>query len=277
MDARAAEQMALQADLRQALAQGQLSLHYQPKFDCRRGQLRGVEALLRWNHPRRGMVPPNVFIAVAERFGLITTLGNWVIDEACRQMQAWDARGLRLRVAINLSVHQLRQADLVERIEAALRRHQIEPERLLCEITESMAMEDTRNTVEAFRRLQGIGVFLSIDDFGTGYSSLSYLRQIPARQLKIDRSFINDLATSADARAVVDAVIQLAHGLSLSVVAEGVETTEQRDILIAFGCDELQGYLLARPMPAETVLDWAAGHRPSGAAEFSPSVFSSNL
>jgi len=277
MDARAAEQMALQADLRQAMAKGQLTLHYQPKFDCERGQLRGAEALLRWHHPLHGMVPPQVFIAVAERFGLITTLGNWVIDEACRQMQAWDRQGLRLRVAINLSVHQLRQHDLVERIEAALKRNQIEPERLLCEITESVAMEDTRTTFETFRHLQSIGVFLSIDDFGTGYSSLSYLRQIPARQLKIDRSFINDLVTSADARAVVDAVIQLAHGLSLNVVAEGVETEEQRDILIALGCDELQGYLLARPMAAERVLDWAAGRGPTGAASFSPSVYSSDL
>ncbi len=277
MDARAAEQMALQHDLRDAMANGQLSLHYQPKFDCQRSQLRGAEALLRWNHPTRGMVPPTVFIAVAERFGLIITLGNWVIDEACRQLQEWDREGLRLRVAINLSVHQLRQHDLVERIEAALKRNGIDPERLLCEITESVAMEDTRTTLETFNRLRSIGVFLSIDDFGTGYSSLSYLRQIPARQLKIDRSFVNDLASSADARAVVDAVIQLAHGLSLDVVAEGVETEEQRDILIALGCDELQGFLLARPMAADRVLDWAAGRGPAGAAAFSPSVYSSDI
>ena len=277
MDARAAEQMALQADLRQALANNELSLHYQPKFDCRRGQLRGVEALLRWNHPQRGSVPPTVFIAVAERFGLINTLGNWVIDEACRQIQAWDHQGLRLRVAINLSVHQLRQADLAERIEGALKRHEVDPERLLCEITESVAMEDTRSSLEAFQRLQGIGVYLAIDDFGTGYSSLSYLRQIPARQLKVDRSFIHDLETSADARAVVDAVIQLAHGLSLVVVAEGVETAAQRDILITMGCDELQGYLLAHPMSAGSVMEWASGRKPEGAAAFSPSIYGSEL
>ncbi|HEY4081959.1 MAG TPA: EAL domain-containing protein [Burkholderiaceae bacterium] len=277
MDARAADQMALQTDLRKALANNELSLHYQPKFDCRRSQLRGVEALLRWNHPQRGSVPPTVFIAVAERFGLINTLGNWVIDEACRQIQVWDGQGLRLRVAINLSVHQLRQADLAARIESALKRHEVDPERLLCEITESVAMEDTRSSLEAFQRLQGIGVYLAIDDFGTGYSSLSYLRQIPARQLKVDRSFIQDLETSADARAVVDAVIRLAHGLSLVVVAEGVETAAQRDILIQMGCDELQGYLLAHPMPADSVLDWASGRKPEGAAPFSPSIYGAEI
>jgi diguanylate cyclase (GGDEF)-like protein len=275
MDVRAAELLALQQDLRRAMVQGQLSLHYQPKFDCRRGHLCGVEALLRWDHPQRGMVPPTVFIAVAERFGLVNELGNWVIDEACRQMQAWDRVGLVLRVAINLSVHQLRQNDLVGRIDAALKRHAINPARLLCEITESVAMDDTKTSLETFRRLQDIGVFLSIDDFGTGYSSLAYLRQIPARQLKIDRSFVHDLDSSADARAVVDAVIKLAHGLSLTVVAEGVETEAQRDILITLGCDELQGFLLARPMAASAVLDWANGAKPAGAADFSPSAFSS--
>jgi diguanylate cyclase (GGDEF)-like protein len=275
MDAKALEQLSLQSELRQALAEGQLSLHYQPKFDSRRARIRGVEALLRWQHPQRGAIAPSVFIPIAERFGLINELGNWVIDEACRQMHEWQQSGLRMRVAINLSVHQLRQnEDLLGRIEAALRRHAIAADRLLCEITESVAMEDIRTTQRAFDGLGRLGVFLSIDDFGTGYSSLSYLRQLPARQLKIDRSFIQDLAVSADARAVVDAVIRLAHALSLSVVAEGVETPAQRDILLELGCDELQGYLFAEPMPAAALLDWAAGRgKPDGAADFSPSVF----
>jgi len=273
MDARASEQLALRSDLHHALADGQLALHYQPKFDSRRGQLRGVEALMRWNHPTRGMVPPDLFIPVAERFGMITELGNWVIDEACRQMRKWDEAGLRINVAVNLSVHQLRQPDLVERVRCALERHGIGPERLLCEITESVAMEDTRTTQQAFEGLREIGVYLSIDDFGTGYSSLAYLRQMPAQQLKIDRSFVRDLATSSDARAVVDAVIKLAHGLNLSVVAEGVETGAQRDILLELGCNELQGYLFARPMSAAALVAWAAGQRPEGAAGFSPSVF----
>ncbi len=273
MDAGAAEQLSLQHALRQALAEGQISLHYQPKFDGQRGLLRGVEALLRWQHPQRGMVPPDVFIPIAERFGLINELGGWVINEACRQMQAWEQDGLRIRVAINLSVHQLRQGDLVARIEQALSRHRIAPERLLCEITESVAMEDISATQAAFEGLSRIGVFLSIDDFGTGYSSLSYLRQLPARQLKIDRGFIQDLETSADARAVVDAVVKLAHALDLSVVAEGVETAGQRDVLLALDCDELQGFFFARPMSAAALQNWAAGQRPEGAVDFAPSAF----
>jgi len=273
MDANASEQLSLQTDLRQAIANGQLKLHYQPKLDAQRGQIRGVEALLRWTHPQRGAIPPDIFIPIAERFGLINEIGNWVIDEACRQMNAWADEGLRMRVAVNLSVHQLRQTDLVAFIDGTLRRHGIEPSQLLCEITESVAMEDIKTTQRAFDGLSRIGVYLSIDDFGTGYSSLSYLRQLPARQLKIDRSFIQDLEASSDARAVVDGVIKLAHALSLKVVAEGVETAGQHDILLDLGCDELQGYLFARPMGAAALLSWAQGNKPDSAADFSPSVY----
>ncbi|MBI3368328.1 MAG: EAL domain-containing protein, partial [Burkholderiales bacterium] len=198
--------------------------------------------------------------------------GNWVIHEACRQMQAWAEIGLRMRVAINLSVHQLREDDLVARIAEALRAHAIEPSQLLCEITESVAMEDILATQRAFEGLARLGVFLSIDDFGTGYSSLSYLRQLPAKQLKIDRSFVADLEASTDARAIVDAVVHLAHALSLKVVAEGVESEGQRDILLKLGCDELQGYYYARPMPAAALLAWTDGHKPDGGVDFSPSV-----
>jgi len=272
MDAGSADQLNLQHDLRHAVERGQMQLHYQPKVDGRRGQISGVEALLRWNHPVRGMVSPGEFIPIAERFGLINALGQWVIDEACRQMQAWADEGVRMRVAINISVHQLREDDLVERIHRALQRHLIDPSQLLCEITESVAMEDIRATQRAFDGLASIGVFLSIDDFGTGYSSLSYLRQLPARQLKIDRSFINDLETSSDARAVVDAVVRLAHALGLKVVAEGVETEGQRDVLLGLGCDELQGFFFARPMSAATLLDWTHGRKPADAVDFSPSV-----
>ena len=273
MDVGAAEQLTLQNELRQALQQGQLSLHYQPKFDIRRERLRGVEALLRWQHPALGNVAPATFIPVAERFGMINTLGAWVIEEACRQMRAWLDAGLRIRVAINLSVHQLRQPDLARQIEMALSRYGISGAMLLCEITESVAMEDVAATQRAFEGLSRLGVYLSIDDFGTGYSSLSYLRQLPARQLKIDRSFTRDLEASADARAVVDAVIRLAHALDLSVVAEGVETAGQRDILQNLNCDELQGFLFARPMPARQIQDWAAARRPEHVPGFSASVF----
>jgi len=277
MDAGASEQLSLQNDLRHAIELGQLQLYYQPKVDGRLGQIRGVEALLRWNHAERGMISPAVFIPIAERFGLIGSIGRWVIDEACRQMAEWADDSVRMRVAINLSVYQLREDDLVQRIEAALARHGIDPSQLLCEITESVAMEDIKATQRAFEGLERIGVYLSIDDFGTGYSSLSYLRQLPARQLKIDRSFVNDLALSADARAVVDAVVRLAHALGLKVVAEGVETSEQRDILIALGCDELQGFYFARPMPAQTLLAWTNGSKPVGSADFSHSIIHESL
>jgi len=277
MDAGASEQLSLQHDLRRSIELGQLQLYYQPKVDGRLGRIRGVEALLRWNHAERGMISPAVFIPIAERFGLIGAIGRWVIDEACRQMAEWADQGVRMRVAINLSVYQLREEDLVQRIEAALARNAIDPSQLLCEITESVAMEDIKATQRAFEGLERIGVYLSIDDFGTGYSSLSYLRQLPARQLKIDRSFVNDLATSADARAVVDAVVRLAHALGLKVVAEGVETGEQRDILVMLGCDELQGFYFARPMPAETLLAWTNGSKPAGAVDFSHSIIHETL
>jgi len=250
------DQLSLQQDLRHALERGELQLHYQPKIDARLGRLQGVEALLRWQHPTRGMVGPNVFIPIAERFGLINGLGNWVIEESCRQMRVWANEGLSMNVAINLSVHQLRTEELVPRIESALARYQVMPSQLLCEITESVAMEDIESTQRAFEELSRIGVYLSIDDFGTGYSSLSYLRQLPARQLKIDRSFVADIEVRPDARAIVSAVIQLAHQLGLRVVAEGVETEGQRDILLVLQCDELQGYLLARPMAVEALDDW---------------------
>ncbi|MDN3919750.1 bifunctional diguanylate cyclase/phosphodiesterase [Roseateles violae] len=265
MDLDARVSLSLQSDLRQAIARGQLRLHYQPKVDARRLQLSGVEALLRWEHPQHGSVPPAVFIPLAERHGLIDELGDWVIDQACRQMALWRIQGLRLRVAINLSVHQLRQSDLVERVGAALRRHRVDADQLLCEITESMAMDDVRAAQQSFEGLARIGVSLSIDDFGAGYSSLSHLRRLPARQLKIDASFVQDLASSADARAIVDGIIRLAHALDLEVVAEGVETEAQRDVLIGLDCDKLQGYLFARPMPAAALLDWALARRAGGA------------
>jgi diguanylate cyclase (GGDEF)-like protein len=277
MDAGALEQISLHNDLRHAIGCGQLQLYYQPKVDGRLGLICGVEALLRWNHPQRGAVSPAVFIPIAERFGLIGQLGSWVIDEACRQMQAWAGAGVHMRVAINLSVHQLRDEHLADRVGQALARHRIDPSRLLCEITESVAMEDIKAMQRAFEGLARIGVYLAIDDFGTGYSSLSHLRQLPARQIKIDRSFVGDIEASSDARAIVSAVIQLAHALGLRVVAEGVETKGQQDILLGFGCDELQGYLFARPMPADTLLAWAEGRKPAGTADFSPSVMAAAL
>ncbi len=264
MELDAREQLALQHDLRHAIERNELQLYYQPKIDGRSGQVTGVESLLRWQHAVRGFVPPGLFIPIAERFGLIGTIGNWVIDEACRQLREWRRQGLRMRVAVNLSVHQLRQEDLVERVKMAVDRFGIDPQLLTFEITESVAMEDTQETMRAFDQLAAAGVSLSIDDFGTGYSSLSYLRKLPAQQLKIDQSFVQDLGTSPDALAVVDAVIKLAHALGLRVVAEGVETARQRDILLGLQCDELQGYLFAKPMAARMLTLWAMGDSGSG-------------
>ena len=272
MGSDASEQLELQSDLRNAIQRQQMSLHYQPKIDGERGSIIGVEALLRWTHPERGMIAPDIFIPLAERFGIIINLGNWVIEEACRQLAEWRGMGLQMRVAINLSVHQLRESGLAERITQTLQRHNVQASQLLCEITESVAMEDTQATQRTFEELRDIGVYLSIDDFGTGYSSLNYLRQLPAQQLKIDRSFIRDLETEEDARAVVHAVVHLAHALGLRVVAEGVETAAQRDILLNMHCDELQGYFYAKPMPADRLLAWAKGDKHDDQADFSTSI-----
>ncbi|HEX3138712.1 MAG TPA: EAL domain-containing protein, partial [Rhizobacter sp.] len=277
MVAGAREQIELLQDLRRAIAQRELELYYQPKIHAPSGQITGAEALMRWKHPQRGMIGPHIFIPLAERFGLINALGNWLIEDVCRQIQLWQNEGLRMRVSINLSVHQLRQSDLVARIVDALRRNHVEPSLLTCEITESAAMDDTRVTLQVIERLSAAGVHLSIDDFGTGYSSLSYLRQLAAEELKIDRSFVLDLETSADARAIVDAVIKLAQALGLKVVAEGVETEQQQEILRTLGCNELQGYLFAKPMPAAALALWAMKDEGPRALDFRPSLFDDSL
>ncbi len=269
----ARDQLDLLRDLRRALAEGQLHLLYQPKIHAPSGEITGAEALMRWNHPERGLVPPAVFIPIAERFGLIGALGNWLIEEACRQAAQWRAEGLRMRVAINLSAYQLRHADLADRIDAALRRNEIAPQLLTCEITESVAMEDASNAIRMVERLGAMGINISIDDFGTGYSSLAYLRKLHAGELKIDRSFVLDLETSSDARAVVDAIVKLAEALGLKVVAEGVETEAQHQILRSFGCHELQGYLFARPMSARALSAWAMDDAGPRTIEFRDSLY----
>jgi diguanylate cyclase (GGDEF)-like protein len=249
-------QVGMQGELRLALERNELALHYQPKVDARTGRVTGAEALVRWHHPDKGTVSPAEFIPLAERFGLIGALGQWVIDDACRQMRAWLDGGTSIAVAVNLSVHQLRRDDLVPRVRHALEQHRIDPKLLTFEITESAAMEDTHNTMQVFSVLAQLGVSLSIDDFGTGYSSLAYLRKLPATQIKIDRSFVSDLGQGEDALAVVNAVVSLAHALGLEVVAEGVETEQQRDILVRLQCEQLQGFLFAKPMPAAEFLQW---------------------
>jgi diguanylate cyclase len=274
MEHDARDQLQLQHDLRSALDRNELELYYQPKVHGESGQVTGAEALLRWHHPQRGLVGPDQFIPIAERFGLIGALGGWVLDECCRQMRLWQDQGLRMRVAINLSAHQLRQDDLVERVRTALGRHLIDATLLTFEITETVAMEDTDITRRSLAHLAKVGATVSIDDFGTGYSSLSSLRSLPARQLKIDRSFVSDLDRSSDARAIVHGIISMAHALDLQVVAEGVETERQRDILLALECDELQGFLFARPMPAAKLTLWAMGDDTQfGEMDFRSSIY----
>jgi len=268
------EQALLLQDLRQAVERGEFKLLYQPKIDAASLQITAAEALLRWDHPVRGIVPPAVFIPLAERHGLMGGIGEWVVAEACRQAAAWRESGLRMRIAINISGHQLRHDRFVAQLEEQVRRHGIPPTRLTCEITESVAMEDTAQTRIAFQRLRRAGFHVSIDDFGTGHSSLAVLRRLPAAELKVDRSFIVDLEVSESARSIVEAVLSVARTLGLRVVAEGVETEAQRDILVRMGCDELQGYLFARPMSAVALSLWAEGGGPgdSGGA-FRPSLF----
>lgn len=267
------EQVELLRDLRRALELEQFELYYQPKIHAPSGEITGAEALLRWHHPTRGMVSPGVFVPMAERYGLIMQLGRWVIDEACRQARVWRDQGIRMRVAINLSVHQLRQADLAKQIGEALQKHQINPDLLTCEVTESSAMEDVETTMRVLHELDDLGVHLSIDDFGTGHSSLSYLRTLPADELKIDRSFVLDLETSEDARKVAQAVVNLAKALNLKVVAEGVETEGQNRILREFGCDQLQGYLFAKPMSAKALGLWAMEDVGPRSMNFRASIF----
>lgn len=267
------EQMELLRDLRRAIEDNELELYFQPKIHAPSGQITGAEALIRWNHPSKGLISPGAFIPVAERFGLIGAIGDWVIDSACRQIHEWREGGLRMRVAINLSVHQLRQDDLADRIDAALKRHEVNPTLLTCEITESVAMENNSSSKAFFDKLEQVGVHISIDDFGTGYSSLSYLRQLPAEELKIDAAFVKDLEFSNDARTVVDAVVKLGQALGLKVVAEGVETDIQRDILRQLGCNELQGFLFAKPMAAKRLFLWAMSDDGPSHTDFRQSLF----
>ena len=271
------DQAELLQDLRHAVERGELQLVYQPKVDAKSLQITAAEALLRWQHPRRGMISPGTFIPLAERYGLIGHIGRWVVEEACRQAAEWREKGLRMRVAINLSGHQLRQDDLVPHIEDCLRRHGIPPGRLTCEITESVAMEDTVQTRVAFEQLGRAGLHVSIDDFGTGHSSLASLRKLPAAELKVDRAFVIDLATSERARQIVGAIVQMAHSLKLHVVAEGVETEVQRDVLVALGCDEMQGYLFAKPMTAVALALWAHDDTDDGSPGRGPPAFRQSL
>jgi diguanylate cyclase len=246
------------SDLRLAQSRQELALHYQPKFDAETGNLIGAEALLRWNHPTRGSLPPDQFIPLAEKSGLIVPLGIWVLNEACRQMSEWHAAGHRQwTISVNLSAVQFTHLGLVNMVRGALEQHALEPRFLTLEITESTAMRDADAGMVILEQLDAMGVRISIDDFGTGYSSLLYLKRLPVSELKIDRGFVRDLPQDTEDSAIVGAIVALGRTLNLEIVAEGVETNEQREFLTRLGCNVLQGFLLGRPMPADHFLQAA--------------------
>ncbi|MFJ4055717.1 putative bifunctional diguanylate cyclase/phosphodiesterase [Pseudomonas sp. NPDC089743] len=252
MNSNARQQLQLLQDLRMALEQRQFRLHYQPKFAARACQAIGAEALLRWQHPQHGLLLPDRFIGLAEKTGLIIPIGEWVLDEACRQMRQWLDQGHEnWRMAVNLSAIQFCHAGLVDSVARALRDNDLPANSLTLEITETTAMHDADASLAVLQRLSDMGVDLSIDDFGTGYSSLMYLKRLPANELKIDRGFVRDLEQDSDDAAIVSAIVALGQALGLRIVAEGVETGGQQDFLTRLGCDSLQGYLLGQPVPAE--------------------------
>ena len=254
MNANAVEQLQLLQDLRLAEANGELRLHYQPKFEAPAGPVRGFEALLRWQHPQRGLLAPDKFLPMAEKTGLIIPMGKWVLNEACRQLRQWHEQGFgHWSIAVNLSAVQFEQPDLLDVVLDAVARHHIPPSMLTVEVTETVAMRNPETTIETLHKLTDMGVRASIDDFGTGYSSLLYLKRLPASELKIDRAFVRDMSAGNEDSVIVSAIIALAKALGLQVVAEGVETSEQQRFLTGLGCETLQGFLLDRPMTSEQI------------------------
>jgi len=238
--------------LRQALEHSEFLLHYQPQVNLASGAIIGVEALVRWRQPERGIISPGEFIPLAEETGLIVPLGEWVLREACRQAQTWRAAGLpEICMSVNLSARQFRAPSLVQTILGVLSETGLEARFLEMEITESMVMHDPEGAIAVLDELQKYDITFAMDDFGTGYSSLNYLKRFPIHKLKIDQSFVHNITTDPDDAAITNAVIELSHGLKLKVIAEGVETEGQRAFLHAHGCDEMQGYLFSRPVPAE--------------------------
>ena len=252
VNAKALQRIALEHGLRRALLNEELHVHYQPIFDFRTERIIGVEALLRWRHPQMGVIPPATFIPIAESTGGMIPIGTWALREACRQARRWhDAGHPTLSLAVNLSVTQLQQSDLVETVRAVLEETGLPPHLLELEITESGAMHNPETSIRVLYELKQLGLGISLDDFGTGHSSLSYLKRFPVDTVKIDQSFVRDTTADSDAAAIVLAIIAMAHSLRLKVIAEGVEYAEQAEFLKHHGCDQMQGYLLTRPLPAE--------------------------
>jgi diguanylate cyclase (GGDEF)-like protein len=257
----AAKTLRLITDLQHAVENGELCLHYQPKLDSTNGRLLGMEALVRWIHPERGMVFPTEFISVAEETGMIVAIGRWVLREACRQNAAWQQAGLRpLRVAVNLSARQFRSSSLIDEIDAALSETTLSASLLELEITESMVMENPERVIKLLDKFRSRGIHLSLDDFGTGHSSLAYLKRFPIDTLKIDKAFIKDMPANTDDVAIARTIVAMAKSLGLVTVAEGVESAEQYELLKAMGCDQVQGFYFSLPLPADDFKAYYSKH-----------------
>ena len=268
MLARSLERLELENDLRSAIQRDELRVVYQPKVDLATWSIVGVEALLRWQHPTRGWIPPAEFIPVAEETGLILDLGEFVLAKACAQLTEWRARNIDISIAINVSSQQFRFGELATHVLQTIRQAGVPPQNLEIEITESLLMRNVDENIEALRLLHDAGIRLSVDDFGTGYSSLSYLKDFPLHALKIDRSFVRDLHNSRDDAAICAAILAMARELGLKVIAEGVETEEQLEFLRRHGCDEIQGFIFSKPLPPEEleVLLLESSHTANAAA-----------
>ena len=251
MNAFAHERLELESGLRRALQENEFELHYQPKVDIDSGEVVSLEALVRWRHPTRGLVPPAAFIPIAEECGLIAPLGEWVLRTACTQNRVWQDAGLKpMRIAVNVSARQFRQGKLLDFVRSVLEETGLQAQYLELELTESTVMANAEESVRILKSLSDMGVHIAIDDFGTGYSSLAYLKRLPLNVLKVDRSFVTDLARSQDDASIVQAVISMAHSLRLKVIAEGVETREQLELLKSLGCDQFQGFYYSTPVDA---------------------------
>jgi predicted signal transduction protein with EAL and GGDEF domain len=262
MNRRAHERMALQTDLRRALERNEFVVHYQPKICIDSGEVTGVEALLRWQKPEDGLVPPASFIPLAEETGLIVPIGEKVLRLACTQAKDWQAEGVpHLPVAVNLSAVQLSEEGLAGTVQRILTETGLDPAGLELEITESAVMKESEKAIAMLKAMREMGIRITMDDFGTGYSSLSYLKRFPISRLKIDRSFIAEVLSNSDDAEIIRAIIAMAHRMRMKVVAEGVETAEQLEFLREEGCDEAQGYYFARPMPAAEFSRWFQARR----------------
>ena len=260
MNSRAQARRRLELDLRAALGEGELQLYYQPLFNLEHAAITGFEALLRWNHPKRGMIPPSEFVVLAEDSGLIVPLGQWVLRQACEDAASWPGG---TKVAVNISAVQFRSGNLVQGVMAALAASNLPADRLELEITETVLLMDNERTIATLHQLRGMGVRISMDDFGTGYSSLSYVRTFAFDKIKIDQSFIRDLTPESDGMAIVRAITSLARDLKIVTTAEGVETEQQLELLRGAGCSEVQGFLIGRPTPGEEVMSVLGRARPA--------------